>query len=163
MTGIILYGKKFLPEKSSVSRYFPSILYSMTSSSSFLHPAPGRTASFSDIIFAAIQVLDLQFQASLSLTRPDLASKQAASQILPEGSLRTNQGKLVCLGPAYLFCSYTDLTKHMLQFSLHSLYFMDVPTFSLDLHSDSSAQMLEVHPLLPEYFALADKKLSNTL
>lgn len=43
----------------------------------------------------------------------------------------------------------SDLTKHMLQFSFHSLYFMDMPTFSLDLRNDSSAQMPEVHPLLP--------------
>lgn len=93
MTGTILYGKKFLPEKSSVSRYFPSILYSMTRSNSFLHPALGKNASFSDIIFVAIQVLTLKFQASLSLPWPDLTSKQAASRILPEGSLRKNQGK----------------------------------------------------------------------
>lgn len=93
MTGIVLYEKNSPTEKSSVSRYFPSFLYSMTSSSSFLHPAPGKTASFLDIIFAAIQVLTFKFQASLSLTRPDLTPKQAASRILPEGSLRTNQGK----------------------------------------------------------------------
>lgn len=99
--------------------------------------------------FAAVQVLTLKFQASLSLTQPDLTSKQAASHTLKAVWGQTKGSSEHLLGPAYLFCSYTDLTKHILQFSLHSLYSMDMPTFSLDLHNDGNAQMPEVHPLLP--------------
>lgn len=112
-------------------------------------------------IFAAVQLLTLKLQVSLSLTQPDLTSKQAASLILPESSLRTNQGKQRASSGTSLSLLISQNTGCNFLFTAFILWLCQPSHWTYTTTAVHRCQKLI--PCCPEYFAKADKKLSNPI